>query len=232
MKGSIKKSIFLTLLIFSCATGPKIIRRMIPVQAKKIEIKGDKASQEKEGVRITVEYMNRKKLFEIAKENNPYIDNSGGPILTTFKIVVENKRDTKIYFEPENAVLLDGLGNQFNALTYDTFKELYPSSIYQQAEYSFIFNRYYVETYYTDDYRKRQKAAKSLFKGGTIYPKVKVEGILPFQRVSEHSRNITLILPDIILYQHTADTNNNGETKEEKRIEFKFKFRQKIVRIK
>ncbi len=231
MKRSIIISLFFVLFTIACATGPEIIRRMIPIPDKNIVIKDDKATQERNGVRITIEYMNRKKLFQIAKENNPYIDSEGAPILTTFKMIIENKRDTKIYFNPENAVLLDGLGNQFNALTYETFKELYPSSIYQQYEYSFIFNRYYVETYYTDDYHKRKKAAKSLFKGGNIYPKVKVEGVLPFQRISEHARDITLILPDIILYTNTADTNN-GELKEEKRLEFKFKFKQKIVRLK
>ncbi|MBN1897598.1 MAG: hypothetical protein JW827_02385 [Spirochaetes bacterium] len=217
--------------LFACSSSPEIIRRMMPVHEENIEITGDHASQQIENITISIEYMNRKKLFEIAKENNPYVDDDGGPILSAFRIVIENKRDTKIFFDPENAVLLDGLGNQFNALNYETFKELYPSSIYQQYEYSFIFNRYYTETYYTDDYHKRKKAAKSLFKGGAIYPKVRVEGILPFQRVSEQAREITIILPDVILYRTNADKNSK-DMQEDKKLEFTFKFRQKIVRIK
>jgi len=218
------------LIIFSCSTGPDIIRRMIPVIDNKMDLKSNISTAEKDGVRVTVEYLDKKKLLKIARENNPYVDDTGA-ILTAFKIVVENKRDAKISFEPEKSVLLDGIGNQFNALTYDTFRELYPSTVYQQYEYSFIFNRYYVESYPSDDYYKRKKAAKSLFKGGVIYPNVKVEGILPFQRVSEYARNITLILPDIILYNSTTDTNN-GVFKEQKRIEFKFEFVQKIIRLK
>jgi hypothetical protein len=119
--------------------------------------------------------------------------------------------------------LLDGLGNQFSTLSLEAFKELYPTSTYHQYEYSFIFNRYYIDT---SDEEKRQKIVKTLFKGGNIYPNVKIECIIPFQRISESAKEITLILPDIILY------NELYEDTPEKDIEFKFKFRQKVIRLK
>jgi len=220
--------IYLILILFiGCSSGPKIIREMVPIAGMSSKIDSNRITEEKEGVRITVEYLNRDKLQKIAKENNPYTDSSGFPILTTFKITIENTRDSKIKFEPENAILLDGLGNQFNALTYEAFKELYPTSVYQRYEYSFIFNRYYIDTYWTDDYKKRSKAVKSLFKGGYIYSGVKVEGIVPFQQLSEYSREVTLILPDIILYEKAG---GDEDLKEMKRIEFSFKFRQEIRR--
>jgi hypothetical protein len=102
------------------------------------------------------------------------------------------------------------------------FKELYPSTVYKEYQYSFIFNRYYMEEHYTDDYYKRGKAGKTLFKGGKIYPKVHVTGILAFPRVSAKAREVTLVLPDIKFY------NKNKEIVDTKEIEIKFK--QKLVR--
>lgn len=225
-----KKYIFiilmLILMLFSCASKPEIIRKLIPQMPEKKQavIQDDTIIEEKDNIRITIRYLNKIELAEIAEDNNPYLEDDT-PLLTTFKIIIENNRDSRISFELNNAILLDGLGNQFNALTYESFKNLYPSSVYQKYEYSFVFDRYYTENVLTDDYHKREKAAKTLFKGGKIFPGIKVEGILPFERINERAKNITLILSDIILY------DKEKKDKKIKKIEYNFQFQQKILRL-
>ncbi len=217
-------------ILSNCASKPDIIREMNPIQDENYSINKKTIKAEKDDIIITVRYMDKIELSELAKDNNPYMEGDT-PLLTAFKITIKNKRKAKIGFDLKNAVILDGQGHQFQALTYESFKSLYPSTIYQQYEYSYVFERYSKQSVLTDDYHKRKKAAKTLFKGGKIYPGVTIEGILPFERLSTYAREISLILSDIILYKAKADTDKDSKTKTEKEIEFKFKFRQKIVRL-
>lgn len=220
---------FCFFFIWGCASKPEIIRELTPVPDKDIQINQKEMTHEKENVKVSVKFLDTMELRKIAEENNPYLEGDM-PLLSAFKVIIENNRATKINFKLENAVLLDGQGNQFNALTYESFKNLYPSTLYQKYEYSFIFDRYYTETQYTEDYHKRKKVAKTLFKGGKIFPGVKVQGLIPFERVSERAKNITLILSDIELYE--SPKTNDEQDKIEKVLEFKFSFIQKIIRLK
>lgn len=221
-------------ILYHCASKPEIIRKMDPVDDVDTKtIKKNTIIQEKENIIITVRYMDKIELQELAEENNPYMEGDV-PLLTAFKITIKNKRKGKISFDLKNAVILDGLGHQYQALTRESFKSLYPSTVYQQYEYSYVFDRYTKQSYLTDDYHKRQKAVKTLFKGGKIYPGVTIDGILPFERLSAYAQNITLILSDIILYNGDSSSDNDNKDKKdhEKKIEFQFKFKQKIVRLK
>ncbi len=224
MKNLLIIIIFSILIFLQCASKPEIIRKFIPYADKNyIASFSNTAVINIKKVKIKIKYLNKIELQEMAKRNNPYLDNDSVPLLTTFKITLYNDMDSKIEFNPQESVLLDGLGNQFSALTYDTFKELYPSTIYKEYQYSFIFNRYYMEEHYTDDYYKRGKAGKTLFKGGKIYSGVHVTGILAFPRVSELSKEVRLILPGIKFYKKNIESGSSEE--------IKIRFRQKIVRI-
>ncbi len=225
---------FLFFLVFiQCASKPEIIRRMIPIPAPELKIEKKTVNTKKNGVFITIRYLDKIELSKMAEDNNPYMEGDI-PLLTAFKITIKNTRKGKIDFNLQNAVILDGLGHQFQALTYESFKSLYPSTVYQQYEYSYVFERYTKQSYLTDDYYKRKKAAKTLFKGGKIYPNITIVGILPFERLSGYAKDITLILSDIILYKEKKDKSTSKEDKDkiEKKIEFQFKFRQKIERLK
>jgi len=224
-------SLMIVLVLYSCGSKPQIIRKIIPVEEKGINIEKLSVSAKKDDVEITLRYMDKIELQKIAEENNPYVEGDT-PLLTPFRITIRNNRNGKISFDLQNAVLLDGQGHQFQALTYESFKNLYPSTVYQQYEYSYVFERYTKQSHLTDDYYKRDKAAKTLFKGGKIYPKVTIEGILPFERLSGYVKDITLILSDIILYGEGTDTEKEDNDKILKKIEFQFKFNQKIVRLK
>ncbi len=224
--------VFITiLLLYGCASKPEIIRKMIPETDKDVEINDTAVTKEKDNVIVTIRYMDKIELHEIAKANNPYLEGDT-PLLTTFKMTIENQRKNKISFNLQDAVILDGLGHQFQPLTYEDFKNMYPSTIYHQYEYSFVFNRYTKEPHLTDDYHKRTKAAKTLFKGGKIYPGVTVEGVLPFERLSAYAKDITLILSDIKLYNEKEDSDKNSKDETEEVVELQFKFKQKIVRLK
>ena len=222
--------IFIILILLGCASDPEIIKKMIPVKEDNNEVKNITIKAEKDNVIITVRYMDRMELYKIAQDNNPYLDDNT-PLLTTFMITIENKRKGRIHFDIKNAVLLDGKGHQFQALTTESFKSLYPSTIYQQHEYSFVFNKYMKESYLTDDFHKRKEATRTLFKGGKIYPGVTVEGILPFERLTDYVSDITLILSDINLYSEKDDTDKDSKKTIKKVIEFQYKFKQKIERI-
>ncbi len=212
-------------LFVKCATKPAIVRDLKPVVDKEyISATNNIAIISKDSIVIKVKYLNKIELRKLAEINNPYLEDDNTPLLTTFKIDIYNNREEKIEIDTKDAILLDGLGNQFNALTYSAFKELYPTTIYKDYQYSFIFNRYYVEERYTDDYYKRRKVAKTLFKGGIIYPQVHVTGILAFPRVSERARTIRLILPDIKIYKKDKDILTT--------FDVEIKFIQKIVRLK
>ncbi len=222
--------IFIILILLGCASDPEIIKKMIPVKDDNNEIKNITIKGEKDNVVITIRYMDRMELFKIAEDNNPYLDDDT-PLLTTFMITIENKRKSKIHFDIKNAVLLDGLGHQFQALTTESFKSLYPSTIYQQYEYSFVFNPYMKEAPITDDFHKQNQATKTLFKGGYIYSGITVEGILPFERLTDYVSDVTIILSDINLYSEKDDTDKDSKKTIKKVIEFQYKFKQKIERI-
>ena len=214
-------TIFILESLAGCGDKIQIIRVMEPIdddntikKAKNLIIKN------KKNIKIELRYLNKNELIEMAREYDPYIEE--GPLLTAFAYKISNLNTTTIEFYPERSVLLDGLGNQYSALTYETFKTLYPSDIYGQKSYSFMFEKPFPR------YLKRtseKKVPKSLFKGGKIYPGVRVEGFIIFERISEGAKEVTVILPDIKICRD-ENCNNVKEN-----ISIRFKFRQKIRRL-
>ena len=234
-----KKFIFiLSILISSCSSNPEIIKKMEPIQDENNTYRitniitpsrtNTYIEKEMDDINISIRYVDKIELNSMAPDNSPYLE----PLLSTFKMIIQNKRETKIEFNIKNAIILDGLGNQYQALSYEDFKSLYPATIYQQYEYSFVFNRYQKESYLTDDYHKRKEVARTLFRGGKIYPGVTVEGLLPFERLTNYSSDITLILSDIKLYYAKDDSDKDIKEEIKKKLEFKFKFKHKIIRLK
>jgi len=225
---------FIFFIIF-CETQPEIIRIMLPIK----DIKNEKSNptnytiqKEKQNIIIKVRYINKKELYQILKKNNPNI-NPNYPLLTVFKITIKNNRKGKIYFDTKNAILLDGLGNQYQVLTENMFKQIFSTPIYQidDYDYNYLMMGYTTKPQFTDSKKGKRRAVKTLFRGGIIYPNVMVEGLLPFERLTAFAKNITLILSDIKLYKEHSKSVEKGKNEVLDTIEFKFKFKQKIKRI-
>jgi len=175
----------------------------------------------KNDIKITVGYLNRNKVEGLTSntESNPFLSENK-TFFTIFQVKIENNRTSKIFFKPEECVVLDGLGNQLNARTAETFRNLYPATTRQYYTYSYVFDEYQTNTGYTDDYYKRRIAEEQIIKGGMVYPNVKQEGLLVFDHLSSQASKITLIIPGVVLYD-----DNNEVTK---KVDFSYVFIQEV----
>jgi len=219
----IKKIIFLPILILiiGCAPTYKVVVKMIPIihnEENVISTKENTISISKDDVKVTVVYQDRDSLEKITPfiNRNPYLTENK-ILFTVFEVTIENNRDDKIEIDTSKCVLLDGLGNQYNALSLAYFESLYPATTTQYYSYSPVFNEYSPNVVYTDDYYKRNITGKTLFKGGDIFPNVISKGFLVFEPIGRESSNITLIIPYVRLFK---------DNQEIKKIDFKFKFSQ------
>ncbi|MFH1825288.1 MAG: hypothetical protein ABH873_08730 [Candidatus Firestonebacteria bacterium] len=202
----------LILMIGGCAPAYKIIVKMNPVT--------DSEENIKDNVKITAVYQDRDNLEKIIPyiNRNPYLSENK-VLFTVFEIVVENNRDDKIEIDTSKCVLLDGLGNQYNAFSLTYFESLYPATTTQYYTYSPAFNEYSPNVAYTDDYYKKNMAGKTLFKNGDMFSKVVSKGFLVFESVGRESSNITLIIPCVKIFK---------DNQEIEKIDFKFKFSQEV----
>lgn len=223
---------FLLFVLVGCGPSIKTIIKMQPItgydaegiaDAYKLNESDLSVSLEKENVKITVAFQNRDKLEGLSKtlSTNPFV-NENKMFFTVFLITIENNRKDKIYFDPLKCVILDGLGNQFNGLSSETFRSLYPTTSTQYYTYSYVFDEYTPNTTYTDDYYKRISAEGKLIKAGDIYSGVKKTGLLVFEKISREATNITFLIPAITLYDGNTEIS---------KIDFKFQFLQEVRMI-
>ena len=220
------------LLFLSCAPTMRTISEMDPLgdgPEAVVDQEKQSISQTMEGITITVSSYGWGRLRKVTRDLsiNPFIYQGGllkreaVQIATVFHVLVENKREDKIEIHPSKAVILDGLGNQLGALTEETFRRLYPTTYRYVYDYD-PFSPYPVFGYrvtYTEDFYKRLAAARVLLKDETIFPGVRRAGLLAFEPVSREAKEITLIIPDLVLYKDNEPL---------KRIDFKFRFKQRI----
>lgn len=207
---------------------PAIVRVLYPVGLLENQIpnysKTNQSTLSKDNVEISLQYLNKRNLYYLAKHNkNPYTGEGVDPVLTVFKIVVNNKRADKIKINKDLIVLLDDQGHQYNALNLESFRLMFPSTYERSMDYNFLFGQTVIEPkQYSSDYYKKEEVKKNLFQGGYIYKKIEVTGILSFSRLTEMTKHLTIIIPDVELYK---------DKKIIKKIDFKFKFVQTVERI-
>lgn len=207
---------------------PAIVRVLYPVKSLENQIPNyaetNRSTVSKDNVEISLQYLDKRDLYYLAKHNkNPYTSEGVAPVLTVFKIVVKNKRADKIKINKDLIVLLDDQGHQYNALNLESFKQMFPSTYERSMDYNFLFGQTVIEPkQYSSDYYKKEEVKKSLFQGGYIYKKIEVTGILSFSRLTEMTKLLTIIIPDVELYK---------DKKIIKKIDFKFKFVQTVERI-
>ncbi len=165
-----KKFIFiLSILISSCSSNPEIIKKMEPIQDENNTYRitniitpsrtNTYIEKEMDDINISIRYVDKIELNSMAPDNSPYLE----PLLSTFKMIIQNKRETKIEFNIKNAIILDGLGNQYQALSYEDFKSLYPATIYQQYVMLMILHecrQYQKMMIHSDDFWKNGRAKR------------------------------------------------------------------------
>jgi len=207
---------------------PAIVRVLYPVDSVQNQTtnysKTNYDAISKDNVDISLQYLDKKDLYYLAKRNkNPYTSEGIAPILTVFKIVVHNKRPDKIKINKDLIVLLDDQGHQYNALNFESFKQMFPSTYEKSLDYNFLFAQNFVEPkHYSSDYYKKEEVKKNLFQGGYIYKKIEVTGLVSFVRLTEMTKLLTIIIPDVELYKNNKII---------KKIDFKFTFVQTVERI-
>lgn len=217
----------LLLLIAGCGPSIKTIIKMQPIlgyDAYKLNEADSSVNLAKEDVKIIVAFQDREKLEGMSRttSTNPFL-NEHKVFFTVFLLTIENNRKDKISFDPAKCVILDGLGNQFNGLTVETFRGLYPTTYTQYYTYSYVFDEYSPNLAYTDDYYKRRIVEEKLIRGGDVYPGVKRSGFLVFEKLNREATNIILLIPAVTLYRDNEEIS---------KVDFKFQFLQEVRIIK
>ena len=151
-------------ILAGCAPNPQIEIYMEPVGGRKgsqIDAQMGSLSVEQHDVHITLEPLDEVELFELTEDAriNPYVgvDRWGNvePLYTVFGIHIENRSNSRVIINP-TAILVDLNGEQYAALPYDYFKELYenvrPRTVaFYDAGYRYRYP--YPRSYYRSPYR-------------------------------------------------------------------------------
>jgi hypothetical protein len=178
----------------------------------------NRITQEISAVKVTLEHYNFEDLSKLTSLfHNPYLKEAR-ELFTVFHLTIENRREGKIYLEPNKFVLLDDQGNQLESFTYQDFTQFYPLS----------YPRYYGPSYYyswsypservvtaEENYYKRQVAFRTLFRKTRIYSGVCCEGLIVFDKIDPAAEEIKVIIPEIEIYE---------DNKKIAVVDFEFKF--------
>lgn len=149
-------------ILVGCAPKPQIEIYMEPVMGREgaeVDAQAGFVSVEQHDVQITLEPLDEVKLFELTEDPriNPYIgiDRWGNveSLYTVFGIHVENRSNSRVIVDP-TAILVDLNGEQYAALPYDYFKELYENIRPRTVAFYAPVHRYrYPRAYYRSPYR-------------------------------------------------------------------------------
>ncbi len=151
-------------ILAGCAPKPQIEIYMEPIAGREraqIDPQTGSVSVEQHGVQITLEPLDEVDLFELTEDAriNPYIgiDRWGNvePLYTVFGVHIENRTNSRVIID-STAILVDLNGEQYAALPYDYFKELYenvrPRTVaFYDAGYRYRYP--YPRSYYRSPYR-------------------------------------------------------------------------------
>lgn len=217
----------LVLAVYSCSMSPGIVRQVLPIEQQENgsavtnRSSTNRQSITQSDVTITLEYIDRSRLYDLSKINrNQYSGDSMLPLLSLFLISIENGRQDEVSLQFDRIVLVDGQGDQFLILDFERFSDMNPALTDGGQGFGFIFDQFYYD-WPEKRTKKSRPIRKSLFRGGTIYGNAHVQGILAFQRVSELVREMKIIIPEVLLLQ---------DEKEIGREKFVFYFYQTVQR--
>ena len=192
-------------ILAGCAPKPQIEVYMEPVAGREhaqIDAETGSISVERRDVEITLEPLDEVDLFELTEDPgiNPYlgIDRWGNvePLYTVFGIHIENKSNSRVIIDP-TAILVDLNGEQYAALPYDYFKELYenlrPRTV---AFYNPGYRYRYPRSYYRSPYRPYYHYPSNYHLGhryGYRYPysPYRVYDYYPDPAAANHERMVT-----------------------------------------
>jgi hypothetical protein len=232
--------IMLSLSISGCAGGyvhgQRAKGRLEPVEEYKKDpyiLSPLKQNQEKDGISVSVEYIPQdslrdmfldKKIYGAYAGKNPYPD---GMIVT--RIRIENKTESRILINPEEAVLLDELGTQYLYISPDRIREIYESksSIFNftKSTSSLAPGVYGAPLDMAHGLagrglRKKVALLKSIeLSSGYLYPGVTYDGYICFLKPNPKAKDISLIIANI---KTSFDVNDEALG----RVDFKFEFKQ------
>lgn len=219
----------LTGCFFSCSTDTIIVRQLYPITRNIDTIRTnytslDTISESRDGVTFTLDYIDKQKLYILGRNNrSTFTADRTLPLLTVFLLTIKNERTEKIKIDPKIIFLTDEANTKYKLLDNDTFKEMYPNIFDQSSDFSFLFDPSVVSLQMEPIRKKKKKEQKQpLFKGGLILPQSTVKSILVFPYIEEVSRNISITIPSIEIY----DKEKPKTTKE-----FRFQFLQTKTRI-
>jgi hypothetical protein len=236
--------VILSYLFIGCGVRPQVDFYVTPVPTEMEQMKIDEEArsvtmESKDGVySIVVSSMDAADLLEVTSDAyiNPYIyvDDWGSarPRYTVFDVTIKNKSEYPLEIDLTTAVLMDDEGEQYEAITYEEFKERYSrypgvereiiyydrpprnyywSRFYRPWYYHYDLYReqrpYYVHrTYYDPSYSRRAVLKGTMLKSVKLYPGGKNHGFLVFPLVAPDAAELKLIFPEV----------------EEERLEFHF----------
>ena len=184
-------------ILVGCAPKPQIEIYMEPVAGREraqIDAQTGSISVEQHGVQITLEPLDEVKLFELTEDPqiNPYIgiDRWGNvqPLYTVFGIYIENRSNSRVVID-STAMLVDLNGEQYAALPYDYFKELYenvrPRTV---AFYDPGYQYGYPRSYYRSPYRYHYHPYNYRLRHRYPYTPYRVYDYYPDPAAANHER--------------------------------------------
>ncbi len=227
--------VILSYLLIGCGVRPQVDFYVTPVPTEMEQMKIDEETRSvmvegRDGAySIEVSSLDAADLLEVTSDAyiNPYIyvDDWGSarPRYTVFNVTIRNKSEEPLGIDVTSAVLMDDEGEQYEAITYEEFKEQYsrypgmereiiyydrpPRSYYWRRFYRPWYYHYdlyreqrpyYVRrTYYDPSYYRRAVLKGTMLKPVKLYAGGKNHGFLVFPLVAPDAARLKLIFPRV-----------------------------------
>jgi hypothetical protein len=210
--------LLLAIIISGCASNYVYIQerkgRFTPeakFDYKKYSLFPLKQEEEKEGIKVEVEYVPYERLNKIFQDKKIFGrlagDNPYPPGIIVFKVRIENKSDSKIYINPEDFVLLDDLGTQYMYINPDKIIDIYQakSFLYSFAKTTSDFTpgiygapAGLVKGIAGRGLERKKALLKSIeLTGGYVFPGVIYDGFVSFLMPNPRAKNIKFVLSNI-----------------------------------
>lgn len=189
--------------------------------------------KEKENVSVAVRFLHRysirrsKALFEKKAE---FLRE---PRISVFFFVISNKTDNTLFIERDTSYIKDEHGAIYRGFDRDSLYEAYPKSKYALSQYSFFFKGGGPSRLIMSN---MPITAPSPLLGAMLRAHSSAYGYIVFESVDTLSKNIVLHFPEIKVHVGSLKITNNSVSfederkSEEKKIEFEFSMRQKMIR--
>lgn len=135
----------------------------------------------------------------------PYLDDNYQLRVSAFRIVVVNKRSSKVEFDPAAITLITEEGHQLRSLRR---QEIMETNHWSRAGRRLGPSRFaaaprWYGTYSPDAYLKERILDDTLLQTGTVYSDARVDGIVVFPKVAPAAQysSLRLVLPGIVVFR-------------------------------